>query len=557
MRYQQPQGGPLAVDWSNPLTRALAILVNAGQQSTPYDVVGKRGISTAVAPFYVTSRKGRAYRNTQANSGAVLAGGTRLTTSTGVFTGEFSVSVYANPGSTGVPEIVYGPIGSAAPESYFQFNGTLVSAGGAGAAGRASFITPGGTGVEALTVTDGQFHMFTAIRRADNSLEMWVDGVLKATSTFTGAIATSARSDILFGYASGGFGCTSDVPLFAAHNRALLPAEVRSMHANPWQLIRTPKPIQLYQAPAAGGGVNGALSATLGSVTVASAGTVATVGTLTKTLGTLTAASGGTVAIVGAASKTLGAATLSADGTISAVGINGALTSTLGAASVTSAGAVSVAGAAAKTLGSITLSSDGTVANDGVNGSLSRTLGSVTSVSAGTLAIAGSAAITLGAVVLASGGALPVVGASSTTLGALTLVASDAEPIAPPIGGGGGVGGSGNVRDVRRFADLLDKARPTKTAKKRLRRVLEEEALELLPDEPEAIKAASIIAQVVAKKEIQAIERRPVTAAPLAALPFDPSAMIRQLVEEWLQDEAIRLELEAEDEYEVELLLMG
>jgi hypothetical protein len=131
-------------------------------------------------------------------------------------------------------------------------------------------------------------------------------------------------------------------------------------------------------------------------------------------------------------------------------------------------------------------------------------------------------------------------------------------PVDPPPavtpGGGGGVGGSGNVREVRAFADLLDKARPTKAAKKRLRRVLEVEALELLPDEPEAIKAASIIAQVVAKKELQAIERRPADAAPLKALPFDPSEMIARMVAEWMENEAIQRELD--DEYEAEMLLM-
>lgn len=148
---------------------------------------------------------------------------------------------------------------------------------------------------------------------------------------------------------------------------------------------------------------------------------------------------------------------------------------------------------------------------------------------------------------LAESGAYTITGNAVTNPG---------EEVAPPSGGGGGVsGGAGSLREVRAFADLLDKSRPTKAAKKRLRRVLEVEALELLPDEPEAIKAAQEIAAVVAKKELQAIERRPVNAAPLKALPFDPSEMIRQMVEEWLQNEAIRQELE--DEEEAEMLLMG
>lgn len=147
---------------------------------------------------------------------------------------------------------------------------------------------------------------------------------------------------------------------------------------------------------------------------------------------------------------------------------------------------------------------------------------------------------------VAESGAYTITGSAVTTPG---------EEVPPTTGGGGAYGGGGNVREVRAFADLLTKARPTKAAKKRLRRVLEVEALELLPDEPEAIKAAQEIAAVVAKKELQAIERRPVTAAPLAALPFDPSEMIRKMVDEWIANEAIRQELE--DEEEAEMLLMG
>jgi hypothetical protein len=174
-----------------------------------------------------------------------------------------------------------------------------------------------------------------------------------------------------------------------------------------------------------------------------------------------------------------------------------------------------------------------------------------------------------GVVLPAAGGSYSITGNAVTMRASRRLVADSGaytitgnavtnpgEEVAPPSGGGGGVsGGAGSLREVRAFADLLSKARPTKAAKKRLRRVLEIEALELLPDEPEAIKAAQIIAQVVAKKELQAIERRPADAAPLKSLPFDPSAMIARMVAEWLQNEAIQRELE--DEYDAEMLLLG
>ncbi len=166
-------------------------------------------------------------------------------------------------------------------------------------------------------------------------------------------------------------------------------------------------------------------------------------------------------------------------------------------------------------------------------------------------AAAGSYAITGNAVNMRAAHRLVAEAGAYTITG--NAVTNPGEEV-PPVSGGGGVsGGAGNLREIRAFADLLSK-RPTKAAKKRLRRVLEVEALELLPDEPEAVKAAQIIAQVVAKKELQAIERRPADAAPLQALPFDPSAMIRQMVEEWQRNEAIQRELE--DEFDAEMLLL-
>ena len=232
MLYQQPQGGPAQIDWGNQVARALAFYVNAGSGTAPYDAVKGRNLASG-SQTRTVGKKGYAYSNSVGNAGSKLSGGTALITSDGVFTGEFSISVYANPSAVGAVQIVYGSMAAASPESYFQFNGALTASS---APGRASFVTPGGTGVEAIGVLDGNYHLFTAVRRANNTLEMWVDGNLAATSSFAGAIATAARVDTFFGYFSGGYGCAFESALVFAHNRAILPAEIRSLSSHPWQM---------------------------------------------------------------------------------------------------------------------------------------------------------------------------------------------------------------------------------------------------------------------------------------------------------------------------------
>lgn len=132
-------------------------------------------------------------------------------------------------------------------------------------------------------------------------------------------------------------------------------------------------------------------------------------------------------------------------------------------------------------------------------------------------------------------------------------------PESSSSGGGGAYGGSGSVREVRAFADLLDRAeRPTKNERKRRKRAIEAAVLDLLPDEPAAEKAAPVIAQMV-ERELPAAVWAPVRAMQPVTQPRTlPAAVVedvRAKVAEWLAEQE-RIAL-LEDDFETELLLMG
>ncbi len=123
-----------------------------------------------------------------------------------------------------------------------------------------------------------------------------------------------------------------------------------------------------------------------------------------------------------------------------------------------------------------------------------------------------------------------------------------------PSGGGGG----GNLREVRAFAEELDRARrPTKTEKKRRRQAIEAAVLELLPDEPAAERAAPVIAQAVAR-QLPPATWTPIRAMQPITLPPAVDDIVHARVAAWLEQQAHQALLaELEDDFETELLLMG
>lgn len=179
-------------------------------------------------------------------------------------------------------------------------------------------------------------------------------------------------------------------------------------------------------------GVTGELSATLGSVTLSSDGTLANglSADLTKTLDAATLSSSGTLTegLSASLSATLGSATLASDATITD-GLSGALSKTLDDALVSSDGTLTdgITATLSKTLDDATLSASG-AESVGLSGSLSGTLDAATVSADGSLVngLSGDLTATLGEASVSSSATLAdgATGSVSSTLGDCTLSAT-------------------------------------------------------------------------------------------------------------------------------------
>jgi hypothetical protein len=262
----------------------------------------------------------------------------------------------------------------------------------------------------------------------------------------------------------------------------------------------------VYVEAASGGGITGTLASTEGGDTLSASGSVLIGGTLARTEGADTASAAGSVLIGGSLVATEGADTLAASGSV-ASGITGTMAATEGNDTIAAAGSALIGGTLAKTEGADTLAAAGAVIGSAITGTLAVT-------------------------------------EAPDTLAATNIVAQP-----------GGGGGAGSVRDVRAYADLFDRAhKPTKAQKKRIKREIAEEALELLPDLPQSEVIAPVIAQLVYQQTAPAFANwTPVKAMqPLPQAAYDA---IHAQVAAFLQQ--IALQEEIEDEQVIELLLLG
>lgn len=448
-----------------------------------------------------------------------------------------------------------------------------------------------------------------------------VDGVLQTRTgqPLSGGTNAAFLSDTLYigSRTSSGSWANGRIALFILFDRALSQNEVQQISANPWQIFKAP-PRRLWAASGAPSAITGTFAATEGSDTATATGTVtfpAVTGTLNRAEGSDTLAASGTVAyppvsgtlaatespdalaaagtvgysaISGTLAAVEGPDTAAASGTVAYPGISGTLTATEGAdmaAATGSAAYPAITGALASTevadtfaaLGTVgnaifgsmgateapdTASATGTITNPPISGVMASTEAADTLAASGAVtfpAIAGTLAVSEAADALSAAGSVlsPITGTLAAAEQPDTLAASDQAP-APPVSDGSG---AGNWGEVRKYADLLDRAdKPTKAQKKRRRQVIEAAVLELLPDEPEAEKAAPIIAKLVAQDQAKAMATwaparvlQPVSRKPVA-MPAAVEIDMRARVQEWLEHQAFLAELE--DEFETELLLL-
>lgn len=244
-------------------------------------------------------------------------------------------------------------------------------------------------------------------------------GIEIASDTGTGALSYGATARLEVGESLNSRNPAADTALLALSSQPWSPELAMQVANDVWGMLFEPRHIWV-PVSTGGGGISGALTATLADVTSAATGTLKIAGTASATLGALTSTATGTIAIKGAASPTLASLTSTATG---AVAIKGTTTATLGAATLASTGALAIKGTTTATLASVSLAATGSLQATGT-GTVAATLADATLSAAGALAIKGTASTTLGALTSSATGALQIKGSTTVTLGEATLSAA-------------------------------------------------------------------------------------------------------------------------------------
>ena len=167
-----------------------------------------------------------------------------ITTSTGDGLGDYTISVYANPASSGsAVEHVFAQKNDAGGSPFSQ-TGLLAHAdsGASFSSGSFSFFTFNGSassGVAAAGACDGAYHVWTGIRRGSVH-ELYKDGVLIASSSLTirGITQAASRYTAIGSRGNGDAeSYTQKAVLALGWDRALNPTETK---INPWQIFLAP-----------------------------------------------------------------------------------------------------------------------------------------------------------------------------------------------------------------------------------------------------------------------------------------------------------------------------
>jgi hypothetical protein len=210
----------------------------------------------------------------------------------------------------------------------------------------------------AFTKTTSPTAVF-AVSGGSKGKELWLGRVKIASAPADTTARTATVSPFQWGSPGGTGSNGSDaIELYigATFNKALSDADIRELNNNPWQLFQAPAPIYLYRATSAGGPATGTFAATLGSVAMASSGSVRSVGSFASTMGSVTMSAAGSVTAApsGTFASTLGGLTMSASG---ALRIPGTFAATMGGVSMAVVGSVggNATGTFSATLGNVTM----------------------------------------------------------------------------------------------------------------------------------------------------------------------------------------------------------
>jgi hypothetical protein len=241
-RIQQPQD-LAGLDRNNPLTRGLGLL----QCGLEARLIGSGSPQITVgAPATSTTPKGRSYDFAGAQG---LRFATSVTGSSPAAATLFAL-VSADVAAAATEYTVIGQSSTSQAQPLFRLEAnnqkwTLQFRHDAGGAGLAVADT--------VNITVGRFYMLVGVYRSGTGQkELWVDGVLKATSTTNIGTITLEQTEIgvlqrnsPLQYFDGA------IPTSGIFNRALTEAEIIALSANPWQLSEPAYDIWLIPASGA------------------------------------------------------------------------------------------------------------------------------------------------------------------------------------------------------------------------------------------------------------------------------------------------------------------
>ena len=253
-RDSQPQeAAEIARD--NSLTRSLALLINPGAGF--YDAAGQRSV-TPNGVSIAASSAGLAFdAASNASAGASFAK-SRMATSDGAGTGDFSILVVGNPVASATREMLFS-ITNGTTEFYFAVNATV------GLVASSGVVSPqtnagGAVGVAQSGGADGRMHAWLYVREAvaADFGYLYRDGVLVnsgALGSPNAAMWSSTSADNVGGWSGANWGTSQSVVLVAGWNRVVSPSEAELLTRSvdsPYQLF-APRSIWVPVSASGGG----------------------------------------------------------------------------------------------------------------------------------------------------------------------------------------------------------------------------------------------------------------------------------------------------------------
>lgn len=308
-RYSQPQGGPLRIDWANPLTRGLVglYLLNEAGGVVCYDATGKNAAATLVnAPSRVITPKGRAVRTASSGSKylsvANKVGGPLDITGAITCMGAVNVAAFTTARNPIISKLEV----SLGQGYYLDVTGDPFI----------RFLQSASAGVTYNAALSLNTDHVVAGTYGDSLASIYVDGQVKATAAATAPAANTVPLD--FG-ARSGFDSTNflDGVLYwaAVWNRALLPSEVLffssvesvySMVASPRRIWGAAGGSATFSYAPTGGVILSGIASIVRSGSRATSGGVLLSGTSSKLAGKAEPAPVGGLTFSGSASQLLG-----------------------------------------------------------------------------------------------------------------------------------------------------------------------------------------------------------------------------------------------------------